>query len=160
MLGLLRHRLRLPATPLCTASTLGSSRTISSASQSRSNIFHLLSKFSYSHRNAHTALQMSSQTNGTANGHLFETHGNFDLVRRLKLDFADIEVSKWQSRVTGLSVVHLDYEGTHIWNLSVNICYVERLTRTIAPLVNGYFVVRSESMSFSYFLSFVYSWLY
>lgn len=40
-----------------------------------------------------------------------ESYGNFDLVKRLNLDFADIVVSKWKSRVTGLSVVHLDYDG-------------------------------------------------
>jgi hypothetical protein len=40
-----------------------------------------------------------------------EKHGNFDLVKRVKLDFTDVVVSKWKSRVTGLSVVHLDYEG-------------------------------------------------
>ncbi|KII93562.1 hypothetical protein PLICRDRAFT_49603 [Plicaturopsis crispa FD-325 SS-3] len=52
-----------------------------------------------------------------------EKFANFDLVKRVKLDFTDVTVSKWQSRVTGLSVVHLDYE---------------------APLVNGYFVVATE----------------
>ncbi len=40
-----------------------------------------------------------------------ESFGNFDLVRRVKLDFTDVVVSKWRSRVTGLSVVHLDYTG-------------------------------------------------
>jgi hypothetical protein len=40
-----------------------------------------------------------------------ETFGNFDLIKRVKLDFTDVTVSRWQSRVTGLSVVHLDYEG-------------------------------------------------
>ncbi|KAH7931086.1 hypothetical protein BV22DRAFT_1027850 [Leucogyrophana mollusca] len=49
--------------------------------------------------------------------------GNFDLVKRVKLDYTDVVVSKWQSRVTGLSIVHLDYE---------------------APLVNGYFVIGTE----------------
>ncbi|THH28068.1 hypothetical protein EUX98_g6115 [Antrodiella citrinella] len=49
--------------------------------------------------------------------------GNFDLVTRFKLDFADIHVSKWRSRVSGLTVVHLDYD---------------------APIVNGYFVVGTE----------------
>ncbi|KIM85318.1 hypothetical protein PILCRDRAFT_817322 [Piloderma croceum F 1598] len=52
-----------------------------------------------------------------------ETFGNFDLVKRVELDYTDVVISKWQSRVTGLSVVHLDYE---------------------APLVNGYFVVATE----------------
>jgi hypothetical protein len=42
-----------------------------------------------------------------------EKFGNFDLVRRFKLDFTDVTVSKWRSRITGLSVVHLDYEGQH-----------------------------------------------
>lgn len=40
-----------------------------------------------------------------------EKFGNFDLVKRVKLDFTDVTVSKWRSRITGLSVVHLDYEG-------------------------------------------------
>ncbi|KAJ8521451.1 hypothetical protein ONZ45_g1850 [Pleurotus djamor] len=55
-----------------------------------------------------------------------ESFGNFDLVRKLKLDFTDVVVSKWRSRVTGLSIVHLDYE---------------------APLVNGYFVVATEMVA-------------
>lgn len=41
-----------------------------------------------------------------------QSYGNFDLLNRVKLDFTDVVVSKWRSRVTGLSVVHLDYEGT------------------------------------------------
>lgn len=49
---------------------------------------------------------MSSNTDGIA-----EKFGNFDLVKRVKLDYTDVEISKWQSRVTGLSVVHLDFEG-------------------------------------------------
>ncbi|KAK7064154.1 Metalloenzyme, LuxS/M16 peptidase-like protein [Favolaschia claudopus] len=49
--------------------------------------------------------------------------GNFDLVKSIKLGFTDVQVSKWRSRVTGLSVVHLDYE---------------------APIVNGYFAVATE----------------
>jgi hypothetical protein len=40
-----------------------------------------------------------------------DTFGNFDLVKRLKLDFVNVVVSKWRSRVTGLDVVHLDYNG-------------------------------------------------
>ncbi|KAF8898648.1 Metalloenzyme, LuxS/M16 peptidase-like protein [Infundibulicybe gibba] len=52
-----------------------------------------------------------------------ESFGNFDLVKKLKLDFTDVTISKWRSRVTGLSIVHLDYE---------------------APIVNGYFVVATE----------------
>lgn len=40
-----------------------------------------------------------------------ETFGNFNLLKRVKLDYTDVVVSKWQSRVTGLSIVHLDFEG-------------------------------------------------
>ncbi|KAG6337340.1 hypothetical protein ID866_1765 [Astraeus odoratus] len=35
---------------------------------------------------------------------------NFDLIKRIQLDNAGIVVTKWQSRITGLTVVHLDYE--------------------------------------------------
>ncbi|KAI0778573.1 Metalloenzyme, LuxS/M16 peptidase-like protein [Trametes elegans] len=67
---------------------------------------------------------MSPLANGsTLNAKPLESHGNFDLVKKFKLDFADIHVSKWKSRSSGLSVVHLDYD---------------------APLVNGYFVVATE----------------
>ena len=44
--------------------------------------------------------------------HLPERFGNFDLIRTEKLGLADIVVSKYRSRKTGLTVVHLDYEGT------------------------------------------------
>jgi hypothetical protein len=37
--------------------------------------------------------------------------GNFDLLKRVQVSGAPIQVSKWRSRVTGLSVVHVDYEG-------------------------------------------------
>ena len=37
--------------------------------------------------------------------------GNFDLIHTEKLGLADIIVSKYRSRETGLTVVHLDYEG-------------------------------------------------
>jgi hypothetical protein len=40
-----------------------------------------------------------------------ESFGNYDLIRRVKLDFTDVTVSKWKSRVTGLTIIHLDYEG-------------------------------------------------
>ncbi|KAF9044800.1 hypothetical protein BDZ89DRAFT_1191615 [Hymenopellis radicata] len=52
-----------------------------------------------------------------------ETFGNFDLIKRVKVDYTDVVISKWKSRETGLTVVHLDYE---------------------APIVNGYFVVATE----------------
>ncbi|KAJ7597129.1 Metalloenzyme, LuxS/M16 peptidase-like protein [Mycena floridula] len=52
-----------------------------------------------------------------------ESFHNFDLVKRFKLHYTDVTISKWKSRVTGLSVVHLDYD---------------------APIVNGYFTVATE----------------
>ncbi|KAF9822062.1 hypothetical protein IEO21_00056 [Rhodonia placenta] len=67
---------------------------------------------------------MAPSTNGIkTNGAPTESFGNFDLVKRLKLDSSDIVLSKWKSRVTGLSIVHLDYD---------------------APIVNGYFVIATE----------------
>ncbi|PCH33772.1 hypothetical protein WOLCODRAFT_61455 [Wolfiporia cocos MD-104 SS10] len=66
---------------------------------------------------------MTSHTNGVHVNGTTESFGNFDLVKRIKLGFADITVSKWNSRISGLSVVHLDYD---------------------APLVNGYFVIATE----------------
>lgn len=41
----------------------------------------------------------------------FTSFGNFDLVQRVQLDYTDVVVSKWRSRVSGLTLVHLDYEG-------------------------------------------------
>lgn len=56
---------------------------------------------------------MSTFANGAPlNAKPLEAHGNFDLIKKFKLDFADIHVSKWKSRTSGLSVVHLDYDGT------------------------------------------------
>lgn len=37
--------------------------------------------------------------------------GSFDLRARVKLNYTDVTVSKWQSRDSGLTVVHLDYNG-------------------------------------------------
>lgn len=55
---------------------------------------------------------MSTFANGAPlNAKPLEAHGNFDLIKKFKLDFADIHVSKWKSRSSGLSVVHLDYDG-------------------------------------------------
>jgi hypothetical protein len=69
-----------------------------------------------------------------------ESFANFDLVKRVKLDFTDVTVSKWRSRVTGLSVVHLDYEGalpSVLWATGADL--------SLAPIVNGYFVIPTES---------------
>ena len=40
-----------------------------------------------------------------------ESSGNFDLLKRVDVAYSPITVSKWRSRVTGLTVVHIDYEG-------------------------------------------------
>lgn len=45
----------------------------------------------------------------------FMSFGNFDLVQQVKLDYTDVVVSKWRSRVSGLTLVHLDYEGVCLW---------------------------------------------
>ncbi|KZT30492.1 hypothetical protein NEOLEDRAFT_1126056 [Neolentinus lepideus HHB14362 ss-1] len=77
-----------------------------------------------SKRCAHVQPAMSPGADGAVPSFdISKKFGNFDLVRRFKLDFSDVEVSKWKSRTTGLTVVHLDYE---------------------APIVNGYFVVATE----------------
>jgi hypothetical protein len=57
-----------------------------------------------------------------------ETFGNFDLINRVKPGFSEITVSSWRSRVTGLNVVHLDYEGERIAAaVSLPSPYVHRL---------------------------------
>ena len=38
--------------------------------------------------------------------------GNFDLLTKFEVDSSHTVVSKWRSRKTGLSIVHLDYEGS------------------------------------------------
>jgi hypothetical protein len=40
-----------------------------------------------------------------------ETFGDFDLINRVEIGYSKVTVSSWRSRVTGLSVVHLDYDG-------------------------------------------------
>jgi hypothetical protein len=40
-----------------------------------------------------------------------ESFGNYELIKRVKLDFTNVVVSKWKSTVTGLTVVHIDYDG-------------------------------------------------
>lgn len=78
-----------------------------------------------------------------------ERFGNFDLIKKVKLDFTDVVVSKWKSRVTGLNVIHLDYEGV--------FCQFREEPATslviLAPIVNGYFVVPTESASPRHFES-------
>jgi hypothetical protein len=76
-----------------------------------------------------------------------EIFGNFDLVKRFKLNFTDVVISKWRSRVTGLSIVHLDYDGEFF--LSYNGDIFSSSHTCAAPIVNGYFVVATESTSAS-----------
>lgn len=64
----------------------------------------------------HTQSSMASKQNGFPPNGAPESFGNFDLVKRVKLDFTDVQVSKWKSRETGLSIVHLDYEGAHLYH--------------------------------------------
>ncbi|KDN42524.1 hypothetical protein K437DRAFT_269392 [Tilletiaria anomala UBC 951] len=53
-----------------------------------------------------------------------ETQGNFDLIRRVMLDYApNMSVEKWVSRVTGLTVIWANFES---------------------PLLNSYITVASE----------------
>ncbi|KAG6845767.1 hypothetical protein H0H87_003821 [Tephrocybe sp. NHM501043] len=75
-------------------------------------------------------------------GTLPESYGNFDLVKRVKLDFTDVTVSKWRSRKSGLSVVHLDYEGEP---MTIGIDGPHSSDLLPAPIVNGYFVVGTEN---------------
>ncbi|KAF8337466.1 Metalloenzyme, LuxS/M16 peptidase-like protein [Cantharellus anzutake] len=49
--------------------------------------------------------------------------GSFDLLQRIKVDNSEVVISRWQSRESGLTVVHVDYD---------------------APIVKGYFVVPTE----------------
>lgn len=60
---------------------------------------------------AHLATRSEIPNNSLA---MTDSYGNFDLVKRIKLDFTDVEVTRWRSRETGLNIVHLDYEGAHI----------------------------------------------
>jgi len=50
---------------------------------------------------------------------------NFDLIKKIKLDYTDVVVSKWKSRVTGLSVVHIDYEGEQTPTESVDFDLID-----------------------------------
>jgi hypothetical protein len=84
---------------------------------------------------------MSPSLNGSAiPADEFTSFGNFDLVQRVNLDYTDVVISKWQSRATGLTVVHLDYEGMYSFTIRSSIPHF-----ISAPLVNGYFVVGTES---------------
>ena len=70
-----------------------------------------------------------------------ESFGNYKLIKRCKLDFIDVVVLKWKSIVTGLTVIHIDYDGISL--LSPPLLPFD--TSYAAPIVNGYFVVPIES---------------
>lgn len=60
---------------------------------------------------------LSSTTTSFAMSTTPQVFGNFDLIQNFKLDFAEVVVSKYRSRITGLSIVHLDYEGVYyLWS--------------------------------------------
>lgn len=68
--------------------------------------------------------------------------GNFDLIEQTNVDYTDLTVSKWQSRESGLTVVHLDYDGAPF----LRFCHpTSILNFRTAPIVKGYFVVATES---------------
>jgi hypothetical protein len=93
-------------------SGLGSSPISLFSHSSRSHYLHCQRTPSATRGYASIAHTMSpSLSSKTPEADRPTTFGNFDHVKRFKLDFSDIEVSKWQSRVTGLSVVHMDYDG-------------------------------------------------
>lgn len=90
---------------------------------------------------------MASKQNDFSPNGAPESFENFDLVKRVKLEFTDVQVSKWKSRETGLSVVHLDYEGAHD---NMAILPGVLTTSILAPIVNGYFVIATESALLSF----------
>jgi len=67
-----------------------------------------------------------------------ESFANFDLVKRVKLDFTDVTISKWKSRVTGLSVVHLDYEGEWLFLATINLSNRESSSHRQRIFCRGY----------------------
>lgn len=66
------------------------------------------------HHKGHAYITHSAQ-DSVRPMNLQQTYKNFDLVTTFKTPFADINVSKWRSRVSGLSVVHLEYDGEYSW---------------------------------------------
>jgi hypothetical protein len=102
---------------------------------------HSFTPFTSSFSSSRTASQISAMSSPNSSSPS-ESFQNFDLIKRVKLDFTDVTVSKWKSRVTGLSVIHLDYEGAP--SLLV-VCLAISYSLFTAPLVSGYFVVATES---------------
>jgi hypothetical protein len=51
--------------------------------------------------------------------------GNFDLVKHIDLDYTDVSISKWKSRVTGLTMVHLNYQGQPFAKATLPLSFFE-----------------------------------
>jgi len=83
-----------------------------------------------------------------------ESFGNYNLIKRVKLNFTDVVVSKWKSSVTGLTVIHLDYDGSFLLCPLFSL-FLSPDTSFAAPIVNGYFIVPTESTSLVYFVQLV-----
>ena len=79
-----------------------------------------------------------------------EHHGNFDLIKKFKLDFADIHVSKWKSRTSGLSVVHLDYDGMSIGCVQ----QLWRLTHVLSSSTSRQWLFCCRNREYEVFLAF------
>lgn len=90
--------------------------------------FPLLSR---SNRNLNRNMIMSSDVT---------SFGNFDLLKTHRLNIRNITLHKWKSRITGLTVLHIDYQGE-----CCNLLLRPGLRATPAPLVKGYFVIPTES---------------
>ena len=74
-----------------------------------------------------------------------ESHGNFDPIERVKLGDFDTTVSSCRSGVTGLEVANLNYEGKQTTAADLlPLTYIVFIL-PITPIVNGYFVVATES---------------
>ena len=66
-------------------------------------------------------LRRSFATHPSTHIPMANSFGNFDLIRHDTIDYADLTISRWKSRVTGLTVIHLDYEGASVVHLRNDI---------------------------------------
>ena len=69
-----------------------------------------------------------------------EAFGSFDLLQHIPLELADIVVTQWRSMVTGLTVVHIDYDGMFfLYHSMLSLLII------LAPMLKTYFLLRTES---------------
>ncbi|CAE6446358.1 unnamed protein product [Rhizoctonia solani] len=94
-------------------------------SNPRSRFWQLRPLATVATSNSPTAQQLPNSMALPTSTETFDTR-NFELLQRVKLDYADVEVTKWRSKLTGLTVVHIDYDGKS------------------TPIVKGYFVLATE----------------